>query len=122
MADDDPELLASIAEALENCGATVTSANNGGELLETLGERDPFDLVVTDISMPWMTGLQAMQSTRYAGLTTPTVVITALRDEQIPDRVRALGSNAVLLHKPFDLEALERAIDHVMPELEQRAS
>lgn len=114
VAEDDPVLLHMVADAAEHMGAIVTRAHTGGELIEALGDHGPFDLVITDISMPWMTGLQAMQATRYAGLTTPVLVITALRDTNIPDQVKALGHRAALLHKPFGLEQLERAIDDLM--------
>ncbi len=115
VADDDPELLASVAQVLEAGGATVTRARSGAELIEALGEGGPFSLVVTDVSMPWMTGVQAMHSSRYAGLDTPVIVMTALRDPAIPDRVRALGDRAVLLRKPFSASQLLAAVDALVP-------
>jgi len=115
VADDDPDVLYDVASTLEGMGASVTRAASGDELITCLGDDGPFDLVVTDIAMPWMTGLQAMQSTRYAGLSTPVIVMTALRDEEIPDRVRALGDNAVLLHKPFGSRDLAGALATLVP-------
>ena len=106
VADDDSLLLSTITEALTGLGANVTSASSGAELIEQLADEGPFDLVVTDISMPWMSGLQAMHAVRTAGLGTPLIVMTALQDERIPSQVRALGDNAVLLRKPFDLSQL----------------
>jgi two-component system OmpR family response regulator len=121
VADDDPELLQCVAAALESVGYDVTSARSGDELIAQLGAEDSFDLIVTDISMPWMTGLQAMHSTRYAGLETPVVVMTALRDEGIPHQVDALGPNARLLRKPFSMLELQNAVDAVIPgEVERR--
>jgi two-component system, NtrC family, response regulator AtoC len=107
VADDDPELLDVVAEGLTRLGAHVTRASNGAELIDHLAEDGPFDLVVTDIAMPWLTGLRAIHAARTAGLGTPVIVMTALRDEGIPARVKALGANAVLLEKPFDFTALE---------------
>jgi CheY-like chemotaxis protein len=114
VADDDLALLRAISESLEASGATVTRACNGAELIEALGGDGPFDLIVTDVAMPWMTGLQAMCSTRYAGLTTPVIVITALKDPEIPEHVRALGDGAVLLRKPFGLDELEAAVARLL--------
>jgi len=111
VADDDPDVLHDVSSALESMGHHVTRATSGDELINRLGEEEPFDLVVTDISMPWMSGLQAMHSTRYAGLQTPVIVMTALRDARIPDRVEALGRNALLLRKPFGMVELENAVD-----------
>ncbi len=109
VADDDPALLDAVVESLENLGADVTRARSGGELIEKIGDEGPFDLVVTDVSMPWMSGLQAMHSARTAGLATPIIVMTALKDERIASQVGTLGRHAVLLRKPFPLSALEDA-------------
>ena len=114
VADDDPELLATICESLEQDGAVVLRAQSGAELIEALGDNGPLDLIITDISMPWMTGLQAIQSTRYAGLATPVIVMTALQDATIPDRVRALGGRALLLKKPFGIRELEAAVERMI--------
>lgn len=113
VADDDLDLLRTLIDTLERAGATVTRARNGAELIEALGEQGPFDLIVTDVAMPWMTGLQAIQSTRYAGLATPVIVMTALKDTTIPERVGALGATATLLRKPFELAELEAAVEKV---------
>lgn len=116
VADDDPDVLHDVGSALESMGHSVTRAASGAELITSLGENEPFDLIVTDISMPWMSGLQAMHSTRYAGLETPVIVMTALRDEAIPDQVKALGRDALLLRKPFGWADLEDAIDTLVPD------
>lgn len=109
VADDDPQLLDAVSEALTQLDATVVRASSGADLIEQLATAGPFDLVVTDISMPWMSGLQAMRSTRAAGLATSVIVMTALTDPRIPAQVQALGANAVLLRKPFELAELESA-------------
>jgi DNA-binding response OmpR family regulator len=109
VADDDPQLLDAAAEALTTMGADVIRATNGAELIEQLANAGPFDLVVTDVGMPWMSGLQAIRSTRAAGLSTSVIVMTALTDQRIPAQVQALGEHAVLLRKPFDLTELEAA-------------
>lgn len=110
VADDDPDLLRAVADLLEAAGASVVRAHDGDELLQRMADDGPFSVIVTDIAMPWMNGLQAMQAARYAGLATPLVVMTALRDASIPERVRALGHEVTLLRKPFELEDLERAV------------
>lgn len=107
VADDDPALLDAVVDALARLGADVTRAENGAELIDQLADKGPFDLIVTDISMPWMDGLRAMHATRTAGLGTSVIIMTALSDERIPARVQALGGNTVLLRKPFDLAELE---------------
>jgi two-component system response regulator QseB len=109
VADDDPQLLEAVCEALNRMDANVVRASSGAELIDQLATAGPFDLVVTDISMPWMSGLQAMRATRAAGLATAVIVMTALRDQRIPAQVESLGENAVFLRKPFQLSELESA-------------
>ncbi len=114
VADDDFELLESVAAALERFGADVTRADSGAQLIERLAHEGPFDLIVTDISMPWMSGLQAMYSARTAGLATPVVVMTALEQDRIPAQVLGLGGKAALLRKPFELDELERVVGELL--------
>ena len=109
MADDDADMLTAVSEALASLGFDVLSVDNGAGLIDCLASDGPFDLIVTDISMPWMDSLKTLRSVRSAGVTTPVIVITALTDEQIPTRVQALGANAILLRKPFDLDELAAA-------------
>jgi CheY-like chemotaxis protein len=121
VADDDPELLEAVAAALTRLGASVIPAKNGAELVEHLAADGPFDLVVTDISMPWMTGVRAIHAARTTGLGTPVIVMTALRDPSIPARVAALGRNAALLPKPFNLADLESLASRLLPQRGQQA-
>jgi CheY-like chemotaxis protein len=114
VADDDPQLLEAVSEALDRMDAHVVRASSGADLIERLATAGPFDLVVTDISMPWMSGLQAMRSTRAAGLATSVIVMTALTDQRIPAQVKSLGENAVLLRKPFELSELQSAVSMLL--------
>ena len=109
VADDDADMLTAVSDALASLGFDVLSVDNGAGLIDRLASDGPFDLIVTDISMPWMDSLKTLRSVRSAGVTTPVIVITALTDEQIPNRVQALGANAILLRKPFDLDELAAA-------------
>lgn len=115
IADDDPELLRGVAETIASAGFAVTCADSGAELIEQLGGDRTFDLIVTDVSMPWMTGLQAMHCARYAGRKIPVVVITALRERWVDEQVASLGDHVALLHKPFSSESLLRAIHELLP-------
>jgi two-component system response regulator QseB len=114
VADDDSQLLGAVCDALTRLDANVVRASSGADLIEQLATAGPFDLVVTDISMPWMNGLQAMRSTRAAGLATSVIVMTALTDPRIPAQVKSLGANAVLLRKPFQLDDLEAAASRLL--------
>ncbi len=118
VADDDPDLLESLAVSLVDAGAEVVRATTGADLLELVAEDAAFDLVITDISMPWITGLQVASSMREAGLDVPLIVMTGLSDESLPERVRALGERVTLLRKPFDVKQFEAAVAVTLPSLQ----
>ncbi|MEO7735064.1 MAG: response regulator [Kofleriaceae bacterium] len=116
IADDDAELRGLIADAIASLGADVVCAASGGELEDQLTSGRPFDVVVTDVTMPVRTGLEVMQWAREAGIVCPIVVMTALRDDQTKAQVQALGDHVALLHKPFSRSALQRALTTCMDE------
>jgi CheY-like chemotaxis protein len=115
VADDDALLLSAVVEAFTQFGADVTPAASGAELIDALAGEGPFDLVVTDVSMPWMNGLRAMRTARAAGVGTAVILMTALQDKNLEREVRALGGQAMLLRKPFALTDLESAAMRVLP-------
>ncbi|HVV87759.1 MAG TPA: response regulator [Kofleriaceae bacterium] len=110
VAEDDPAMLDAVASAIALGGAEVTRAVSGAEMVQELAEQPPFDLIVTDVSMPWMSGLQVALAARNAGHRTPIVVMTALRVPELARALERLGPDAVLLQKPFQLDDLQRAI------------
>jgi len=114
VADDDPEMLDAVAEVLTQMGAEVFRASDGARVIERLADEGPFDLIVTDIAMPWMTGLRAVRAARVAGLGTSVIVMTALRDENISAQATAVG--AALLRKPFETAELESLVAKLLPE------
>jgi CheY-like chemotaxis protein len=116
VADDDSEMLSLVSRVLQHFGADVVAVSSGGELLEKLANDGAFDVIVTDITMPWMTGMHVMQSVRTAGLPVPVVVMTALRDPTLPDQVRSLGTHAELLFKPFSIADLYSALARCLAE------
>lgn len=114
VADDDPELLQLVVNALLVRGFEVVTATTGGELLESIAEEGPFSLVVTDVAMPWMTGLQVMHSARSAGMSCPVIVMTAMRSHRTAEQVAALGVEVQLLYKPFTIEDLDLAVHRAL--------
>jgi CheY-like chemotaxis protein len=116
IADDDVEMLSLVSVALQRFGADVVAVTSGGELLDRLANDGAFDVIVTDISMPWMSGMQVMHSARTAGLPVPVVVMTALRDPSLPAQVMSLGARAELLPKPFSIAELYAALRRCLAE------
>jgi len=115
IADDDPDTLQLIALAVHAPGVEVYVAMDGLELLELIAECEPFDLIVTDVSMPSIAGLQVLASIREAGLDTPAIVVTGLDRPALPDTIARLGKT-ILVRKPFEIVELRRAIAALLDE------
>ena len=102
--DDDPDLRDSLKRALGYAGYNVESASNGADAVTSLS-RSPVDLVILDVLMPMMNGLEACGELRRKGDDTPVLVLTA-RDS-VDDRVDGLDAGADdYLVKPFALREL----------------
>ena len=102
--DDDPELRAALTRALRLDGYDVTAVSNGLKALETIPDLRP-DVVVLDLMMPYVGGLEVCRRLRSKGDRTPILVLTA-RDE-VGDRVEGLDAGADdYLVKPFALDEL----------------
>src|SRR5437763_3532326 len=102
--DDDPQLREALTRALELDGYQVTTASNGAKALESIGASRP-DVMVLDVMMPYVGGLDVCRTLRERKDRLPILVLTA-RDE-VGDRVAGLDAGADdYLTKPFALEEL----------------
>jgi DNA-binding response OmpR family regulator len=99
--------------ALKSPANDIYEATNGVELVQLLVENDPFDLVVTDVRLPWMDGLEVLRSMRVTEVATPVLMITRLMRSDLQAEVDHLG-NSKLLHKPFGLPELRAAVFDLM--------
>jgi two-component system response regulator MprA len=102
--DDDPQLREALTRALELDDYRVTTASNGVKALEAVSQHRP-DVMVLDVMMPYVGGLDVCRTLRSKNDKLPIIVLTA-RDE-IGDRVAGLDAGADdYLTKPFALEEL----------------
>jgi two-component system response regulator MprA len=102
--DDDPQLREALTRALQLDGYSVSTAGNGVKALEQVAEHRP-DVMVLDVMMPYVGGLDVCRTLRTKGDRLPILVLTA-RDE-VGDRVAGLDAGADdYLTKPFALEEL----------------
>ena len=102
--EDEKHLNRIISEAVEDEGYSVDSCYNGLEALEYLECAD-YDVIILDIMMPKMNGLELVRRLRDRGESTPVLFLTA-RDA-VADRVEGLESGGdYYLTKPFDFQEL----------------
>ncbi|BAO45202.1 response regulator [Thiolapillus brandeum] len=104
LVEDDPLLGDGLKLGLQAEGYTVDWLREGKQALHALLTED-FDLVVLDLGLPGMDGLEVLREIRQRGMTVPVLILTA-RDA-VSDRVGGLDKGADdYLTKPFDLEEL----------------
>ncbi|MGB5567631.1 MAG: response regulator transcription factor [Acidimicrobiia bacterium] len=102
--EDDPDVRAALTRALSFEGYEVAVAEDGGRALEAI-LRDPPSVIVLDVMMPFVDGLETCRRLRARGDETPILMLTALGD--VSDRVDGLDAGADdYLAKPFALEEL----------------
>ncbi len=104
LVEDDDELATRIGRGLTQAGFVVERAANGDDGLE-LGLQPQIDIIVLDLGLPGMPGLEVLRQLRGRGVTTPVLVLTA-RGTWV-DKVGGLNEGADdYLTKPFHLPEL----------------
>jgi two-component system response regulator QseB len=106
LVEDDKSLGTLIRGALLKSGDAVDWLQDGQAAVDALINRaDKFDVVILDLGLPKIDGLNVLQKVRKEGISTPVMILTA-RDT-IEDRVKGLDSGSDdYLTKPFDLDEL----------------
>jgi CheY-like chemotaxis protein/CHASE3 domain sensor protein len=120
LVDDDVRNVFALTSALEQRGAHVEVGRNGFEAIAKLDEVDAVDLVLMDVMMPGMDGLEATrrirQDPRFARLPIIAITAKAMKDDQ--EQCLAAGANDYLA-KPIDLTRLYSLLRVWMPTLER---
>lgn len=113
IAEDDPAFRQLLASVLRADGFEVFEARNGAELLDWIDElvdggTIAVDLVISDVQMPVVSGLDVLAALRRRARAMPVILITAFGDEHTHEEAQRLGAAAVF-DKPFDLADLRTA-------------
>lgn len=106
--DDEPNMRRLLEISLRQAGYQALSAANGKEALEML-KLEQVDLVVSDLHMPGMNGLELLKQMRMDGELMPFIMVTAQGEISTAVEAMKLGAADYIL-RPFDLEVLEVAI------------
>jgi len=103
--EDDPDGRASVVEAVEDGGMDVVAVANGAGGLDAFSSR-PFDLVLTDLVLPDIDGIDVLERIRKLNPQVPVLIMTAYGS--VASSVRAMKSGAYdYITKPLDLDDLQ---------------
>ena len=120
VAEDDKEMRILLAGALTKAGYEVTECPNGFNLLNHLGsyllpdKHEDIDLIISDIRMPGVTGLEVLEGLQKARGFPPVILITAFGDQTIHAQAKQYGV-AAMFDKPFDVDDLLAKVREIVP-------
>jgi DNA-binding response OmpR family regulator len=115
--EDDEEMRSLLKEFLNEEGYETDSVDNGSEAYRRL-VRELFDLIITDIRMPGLTGLDILPGVRKLQPEAPIIVITAFGSEEVHHKVFERGATAYL-EKPIHLENLRDLVQRIVSSKER---
>lgn len=113
--DDEQDILETIVDSLEvefGDKVNVNHATNGEQALQLFGGDVIYDLIVTDLNMPDMDGLELTQNFKKIKFTTPIIVFTGHGDVEEKEKLTSLGVVA-MIKKPY----IEELINEVTSRL-----
>jgi CheY-like chemotaxis protein len=113
LVDDENAVVRAITRVLRRDGHAVTPAFDGRDGLERFRQARP-DIVVLDVDMPAMNGIDCFEQMRALDPSVPIIFVSGQSDADREHDLLAAGASA-FLHKPLDLALLARAIREALP-------
>ena len=110
--DDESGIVEEVKTYFEEEGYKVFTADTGKEGLDALALHQP-DLVLLDMKLPDMSGIQILKVCKETYPATKVIVNTGYVDQNIIDEAERLGRDA-FLQKPFNLERLQQEIERLL--------
>jgi DNA-binding NtrC family response regulator len=107
--DDEPDMRVALTHALSRIGHIVETACSGYEALEKF-KREEFGLVITDVKMPEMSGMEVLEEVKELSPEVPVIMITGYGTVNNAVEAMKEGASDYIL-KPFDSEVLEAAVE-----------
>lgn len=114
--DDEPDIVYALQSRLTGEGYGVITAFDGKEALNKVGSQRP-DLMLLDIIMPEMDGMEVLKKLRKIDPDLPVIVITAYPSLELKDILKYGASGYI--RKPFETKELKRAIKKGLEEGEK---
>jgi DNA-binding response OmpR family regulator len=111
--DDNQEILAGLLNFLSTKGYEVVTAPDGLEGMKIIeADRKGFDLVITDVVMPYVSGVGIIAVIKQKRPETPVIAITGMGEH--PEGLAREAHADVVLIKPFDLKDLRKHIEDLL--------
>lgn len=112
--DDEPSMRLALSESLESCGYEICTSEDGVDALKKFHD-DRFSVVITDMRMPKMSGMEVLRGIKKISPRTPVIVITAYGTVNTAIEAMKEGASDFIM-KPFSLEHLESVIKGAVAE------
>jgi two-component system chemotaxis response regulator CheY len=121
LVDDSPIILMAIGDILSKTGATVVRATSGEEALTKLQKGDKLDLMITDLNMGAMNGIDLIRNARKlpSMRVTPILLLTAESERRSRKEAKSAGANGWIV-KPVNADALMQVVSQFCQESEYR--
>ncbi len=118
--DDEEKVAFFLQESLEGMDRDyeVVSVETGEQALEEVRRR-PFDLVVTDLRMPGINGLELMERLQQVSPAIPIILITAYGSDEVEDEAQRLRAYRYFV-KPFHIEDFTQTVQEALQEMTAR--
>ena len=116
--DDDPLTLDFIIEFLEESGFGCRKARNGIEALDIM-QNETFDIVIANVHMPRMDGLELMSKAREIAPSIPFIITCGYLEDHPPDEILEAGAQG-FLKKPFKPSALKDSVNRILRQCKER--
>jgi two-component system, cell cycle sensor histidine kinase and response regulator CckA len=114
VADDEPAVALAIKSALKFCGYSVLTVPDGKAALDAIrAEPNRFQLVLSDHSMPGLSGIALVEALRLLAYPGRIVILSAYLTGENEARYQELGVDQIL-SKPFNIERLRTALDRAL--------
>jgi len=112
IAEDEPLMLKTLALRLSKDGHEVLTASNGQQAMEVLLASSP-DIIVTDIMMPFLSGIELLTIAKKRQKKIPVIVLSAMGQENVVIEAFKLGADDYIL-KPFNPLELSMRVRRLM--------
>ncbi len=106
--DDEPNVCQFLSEFLSYKGFDTQIVYSGHEAIENLNH-DNYDIILLDLIMPEMNGLETLEQMNQMKITIPVIIVTGVKDKKVADDAIKLGA-VDFIPKPIDLDRLEQSL------------